>query len=83
MQVREGQREGEGDSQSRLRAVGTEPDAGLDPMTVRSWLEPKSRVGRLVDRAPRAPLETSGFALRAKLGDWVKPTHVREGHLRP
>ena len=34
---------------SRRHAVSIEPDAGLDPTTVRSWLELKSRVRRLTD----------------------------------
>ena len=30
---------------SMLHMVSTEPNAGLDPTTVKSWSEPKSRVG--------------------------------------
>ena len=34
---------------TRLPAVCTEPDVGLNPMTLGSWLEPKSRAGRSTD----------------------------------
>ena len=45
-QVGEGQREGdtEYEAGSRLWALTTEPDMGLEPQTVRSWPEPKSDV---------------------------------------
>ena len=52
------EREGDTESEagSRLRAVGTEPDVGLELMrlrAVRSWPEPKSDVNRL--SRPGAP----------------------------
>ena len=34
---------------SRLCTVSTEPNAGLEPRTVRSWPGPKPRVGHLTD----------------------------------
>ena len=51
-------REREGDAESkatsRLRAVSTEPDTGLEPTNreIMAWAE----VGRSTDRAPQAPL---------------------------
>ena len=41
--VGEGQRERERIS-SKLCTVGTEPDVGLNPQTMRSWPEPKTHV---------------------------------------
>ena len=40
----EAEAEGEGEADSPL---SREPNAGLDPRTLRSWPEPKSRVGQL------------------------------------
>ena len=40
---------------SSLCPVSAEPDAGLDLTTVRSWLEPKSRVRRSTDWANQTP----------------------------
>ena len=34
---------------SRGRAASTEPDTGLELMKLRSWPEPKPRVGQLTD----------------------------------
>ena len=49
--------EGEGERiSSRFHAeCGATSDAGLDPMTLRSWPELKSRVGRLTDCATQVP----------------------------
>ena len=35
--------------------LSMEPNAGLDPATLRSWPKPKSRLGRSTDRATQAP----------------------------
>ena len=43
---------------SSLHTVSTSPTWDLIPWTVRSWPEPKSRVGRLTDWATQAPLMT-------------------------
>ena len=52
----EGQREGDTESEtgSRLRAVSTEPDVGLEltDREIMTWAE----VGRLTDQATQAPL---------------------------
>ena len=46
----EGERESQADS-----VPSTEPNAGLHLTTLRSWPEPKSRVGRLTDWATQVP----------------------------
>ena len=46
------QRERESQADSILSA---EPDAGLNLMTLRSWPEPKPRVGRLTDCVTQVP----------------------------
>ena len=55
--VGKGQREGDTESEagSRLWAVSTEPDTGLEPMNceIMTWAE----VGRLTDCATQAPLK--------------------------
>ena len=47
---REGGREKERERESQAGSIPSiEPDAGLDPTTVRSSPEPKSRIGRLAN----------------------------------
>ena len=57
------EREGDTESEagSRLRAVGTEPDAGLEPMNreIMTWAE----VGCSTDWATQAPLDYFSFYL--------------------
>ena len=48
----EGGTEGEGQADSMLSA---EPNVGLDPTTLRSWTEPKSREGHLANWVTQAP----------------------------
>ena len=56
-QVREGRRERERETiPSRLPAVSAQPNAGLDPTTLRSWPEQKSRVGCLTNWVTQVPL---------------------------
>ena len=43
----------------RLCTLSAEPDAGLISQTVRSWPEPKSRVGRWAHWATQAPLQVN------------------------
>jgi len=50
----EGQRERERESQADS-ALSTEPDAGLDPTTLRSFPERKPRVGGITIEPPRCP----------------------------
>ena len=58
--MNEGGAEREGDTESeagsRLRAVGTEPDAGLEPTNFE--IVTRAEVGRLPDRATPAPLSS-------------------------
>lgn len=49
--------EGEGENRPSDSPLSVEPDSGLDPKTLRSWPELKSRVGCLIDWVTQALLE--------------------------
>ena len=49
----------------RLHTVSMEPEVGLDLTTMRSWPEPKSRVGHLTDWATQVP-QSSDFWQRSR-----------------
>ena len=57
---REGERERESQADSLL---SLEPQAGLDPRTLRSRPEPKSRVGYLTDSATQVSLKSDCFSV--------------------
>ena len=54
-QAGEGQRERETESQAGSVPSAQSPMGGSSPQTVRSWPEPKPRVGRLTDWATQGP----------------------------
>ena len=55
------EREGERESQASLAPPAQSPTQDSNSWTVRSWPEPKSRVGRLTDWATQAPLQDKTF----------------------
>ena len=81
---REGQRERETESQADS-LLSTEPATGLDPTTLRSWPEPKSRVSHLTDWGTQAPLphmlskcyphSTYYFCNTEKIPTWANNVH--------
>ena len=72
----EGHREGDTESEtgSRLQAVSTEPDVGLEltDREIMTWAE----VGRLTDWATQAPLDNSfldeGYLITVKVIEYIK-----------
>ena len=52
-----------GGRQILKQALHSAPDTGLDPMTLESWLEPKSRVGHNWMSHPCTPQESQHFDL--------------------
>ena len=69
--VREGQREGETDSQAGSTLPAQSPTWGSNSQTVRSWPEPKSRVGRLTDGATQVHL-ANPLLIKALCGRYSK-----------
>ena len=82
-------REREGDTESeaasRLRAVSTEPDAGLEPTNHQIVIEPKSQMDRsstLLVRHTSLPVLMTPF-LCAHLTPCTSNTNVHEAPVRP
>ena len=62
----EREREREADREGADSLLSWEPDSGLDPRTLRSWPEPKSRVSCLTNGTTQAPLKQLNFESRRR-----------------
>ena len=72
---REGERESQADS-----PISKEPHVGPDPVTLRSWSEPKTRVRWLTDWANQVPLKFSEILKSIFKGKkiWLKTQFKRK-----